>query len=311
MPSQYPIRAVAKLTGIPVDTLRAWERRYQAVRPGRTERGRLYGESDVRRLILLRNVVEQGHAIGQVASLSDEELQKLSGNSVRADAAIRHHTGRAVGDATPELETLLQAIESFDHTGVNSELGRLSLLLNSRDIVHRVVLPLMHAAGERWEKGALQIAHEHMLSACVRNLLGGLLRLQDNRSNAPGILLTTPIGELHEFGILAAALLATAQQFEVSYLGPSLPAREILFASAKNEPRVVVLAITQVNATAAVRDEVRQLALELPPHIELWLGGDGAAEVFHDRLREGFVLLPDLLEFEKNLQRVRSLEHVR
>ena len=50
MPALYPIRAVAKLTGIPIETLRAWERRYDAVTPDRTARGRLYSDVEVRRL---------------------------------------------------------------------------------------------------------------------------------------------------------------------------------------------------------------------------------------------------------------------
>jgi DNA-binding transcriptional MerR regulator len=67
----YPIRAVAKLTGLSIDTLRAWERRYAAVEPQRDDRGRLYSETDVRRLHLLRAAVERGHAIGRLATLSD------------------------------------------------------------------------------------------------------------------------------------------------------------------------------------------------------------------------------------------------
>ena len=65
----YPIRAVSKQTGISIDTLRAWERRYQVVSPQRDERGRLFSAADVRRLKLLRAAVDQGHAIGQLAAL--------------------------------------------------------------------------------------------------------------------------------------------------------------------------------------------------------------------------------------------------
>jgi MerR family transcriptional regulator, light-induced transcriptional regulator len=63
----YPIRAVAKLTGVPLDTIRAWERRYGAVTPQRGARGRLYSEKEVQRLKLLRDAVARGHSIGQVA----------------------------------------------------------------------------------------------------------------------------------------------------------------------------------------------------------------------------------------------------
>ena len=76
----YRISAAAKLTGLSVDTLRAWERRYQAVVPARGDQQRGYSDSDVERLILLRAAVEQGHAISSVAGLQESELRELVAN---------------------------------------------------------------------------------------------------------------------------------------------------------------------------------------------------------------------------------------
>jgi MerR family transcriptional regulator, light-induced transcriptional regulator len=307
MPAQYPIRAVAKLTGITIDTLRAWERRYNAVTPGRSDRGRLYDDADIRRLVLLRSAVERGHAIGQVAALSDAELRELADTLFTPASVARHEVDKGLTSLRPELQPVLEAIQAFDYTAANGELGRLALLSTVRDLVHKVVLPLMHEAGELWENGKFQIAHEHMLSACVRNLLGGMLRLQDPGRRAPRMLLTTPAGELHEFGILAAGLLAVGQQFQVSYLGPNLPAREVLFAAMKNAPQVVVLGITKVNATPVVREDVRQIVEALPADVELWLGGDGAVEVFNGSARSGVHLIRDLVEFEGHLLRLKDV----
>ena len=55
MPTRYPIRAVAKITGLSLDTLRAWERRYQAVVPERSDRGRQYGPEHIERLLVSAN----------------------------------------------------------------------------------------------------------------------------------------------------------------------------------------------------------------------------------------------------------------
>lgn len=71
----YRIGAVARLTGLSVDRLRAWERRYGVVATRRSESmGRIYSRSDVERLDKLRRLVELGNAIGSVAHLSDEQL---------------------------------------------------------------------------------------------------------------------------------------------------------------------------------------------------------------------------------------------
>jgi len=71
--ARYPIRVVSKMTGLGIDTLRAWERRYGAVTPTRDGRGRMYTEADVARLRLLNGAVEQGHRIGRLAGLRADQ----------------------------------------------------------------------------------------------------------------------------------------------------------------------------------------------------------------------------------------------
>ena len=75
MDNVYRIVAVSRLTGIPADTLRIWERRYHLVDPQRTEKGgRLYSQADVNRLTMIKALVDQGHAISTVANLETREL---------------------------------------------------------------------------------------------------------------------------------------------------------------------------------------------------------------------------------------------
>lgn len=73
---EYRIGTVSKLTGVDPHTIRAWERRYQAIVPRRTDGGtRLYGDGDVYRLRLLKAVTDAGDAIGVVANLADGDLR--------------------------------------------------------------------------------------------------------------------------------------------------------------------------------------------------------------------------------------------
>ena len=312
MSVQYPIRAAAKLTGISVDTLRAWERRYKAVTPGRSARGRLYDDSDIRRLLLLRSAVDSGRAIGQVACLSDAELEELE--SKARSFRGQYQPTAALLPAEPALQPLLDSIASFDYGRANEELGRLAVLLGPAGLVRQVILPVMQLAGEYWEKGVFQVAQEHMLSACVRNVLGGLIRHRTSGNGAVRLVLTTPAGELHEFGILAAAILAVGHGVQISYLGPNLPWREILFAVEKGAPHAVVLGIVNTNARSEIRAELNMLASALPTEAELWVGGSGAAKVFDGISRDGSFLLENIADFERHLARLRaasSLEAVR
>lgn len=72
----YRIATVSNLTGIPVQTIRVWESRHAVVQPTRSAGNvRLYRRADIERLSLLKAVVDAGHAIGTVASLTDRQIR--------------------------------------------------------------------------------------------------------------------------------------------------------------------------------------------------------------------------------------------
>ena len=106
--SSYRIGAVSRLTGIPADTIRMWERRYAVVEPRRGEgRYRLYTRQDIARLALVKRLVDAGNAIGTVAGLSSEQLEARletqHGVSVTGPRAARKGPPRlaVLGDALP------------------------------------------------------------------------------------------------------------------------------------------------------------------------------------------------------------------
>ncbi|WP_306394712.1 MerR family transcriptional regulator [Telluria beijingensis] len=83
----YRTGAAARLAGLPVETLRVWERRYSLSHAERSERGqRLYSAEQVARLGLLKQLVDQGHSIGVLAGLSRDQLQAMLGLDGQARA---------------------------------------------------------------------------------------------------------------------------------------------------------------------------------------------------------------------------------
>jgi len=263
--SQYPIRVVSKLTGISIDTLRAWDRRYSVVVPHRTERGRSYTEAQVERLRLVKSLLDQGHSIGQLASLSDESLQDLA-ETKSSEARLEQPT-----TPTPAIGLLLQAIDSFDHKRLNEELGRMASLLSPRDVVFQLVLPLMRELGERWHRGEISIAQEHLVSAALKGVLGTLVRLQPAGRSDCKIVLGTLSGDLHEFGILAAAMIASMNGMDPVLLGPNLPGREL--ASAAETVGAKYVLVGNAYSDAGHSSEFAQLAQGLSPGTSLWVGG--------------------------------------
>ncbi len=71
-----PIGVVSRRVGIPVETIRIWERRYGVVEPRRSAGGdRLYSEAMMHRLALLKALVDRGCSIGSIAPLDDAQLE--------------------------------------------------------------------------------------------------------------------------------------------------------------------------------------------------------------------------------------------
>lgn len=95
----YRSGAAAKLAGIPVETLRVWERRYGVVGPRHTPRGhRLYSTEDVSRLALIKQLVDLGNSIGTIASLPFPALRELRAG---ADQVSRSVTAVSDGPLGP------------------------------------------------------------------------------------------------------------------------------------------------------------------------------------------------------------------
>jgi DNA-binding transcriptional MerR regulator/methylmalonyl-CoA mutase cobalamin-binding subunit len=296
---RYPIRAVSKLTGISVDTLRAWERRYRVVEPARDERGRMYSEADVDRLRLLRQAVGLGHAIGRVAPLTTEELRTLL---ARGAGQVPESSPAVPAD----LGSLQAAVERFDVQGLRRELSRLAALLPPRALAREVALPLLHLVGEAWHEGKLGVAQEHMVTAELRSLVGALARLVQVPDGAPRILFGTPRGEVHEMGTLVAALLAAGSGFAAYYLGPDLPASDLARAARRTAARAVVLGVTAAEGAGRILPELAEVARSLPADVELWVGGAAAAGSREALAGTRAVVLDDLDAFEKALARLRG-----
>jgi DNA-binding transcriptional MerR regulator len=298
-PSRYPIRAVSKLTGIGIDTLRAWERRHHAVTPVRDDRGRMYTDADVARLRLLHGAVLRGHSIGRLAALSDEELGTLA-TAVEPSAAAATAPSRP---ESPDTTALVAASRAFDAAAIDHELARLAAILRPLQLLQDVLMPVLKQTGDDWHERRASIAHEHVMSSAVRNILGSLLRVYARPGAPARVLFATPAGERHELGTLGAAMLAAASGLGVAYLGPDLPAREIVESVRPAGAQVLVLGLTSVAGGKAKERELRTIVRDLPREIELWAGGRGAerhAAIFGARGR----ILRDYDTYQRELVRI-------
>jgi MerR family transcriptional regulator, light-induced transcriptional regulator len=296
----YPIRAASRLTRLSVDTLRAWERRYEAVVPQRRNGIRLYTLADIQRLSMLRQALDQGHIIGQTAKLSDADLKKLV-SSPSTGAATEQFSEQQ----NQPINAIVAALESFSYAAADRELSRLALLMSPRELVHHVALPLMRLVGERWHDQRLRVSQEHMLTQLLTNLLGGMIRVYASERPPSSLLTATLSNDLHGFGVLAAAMLAAGSGLGVLHLGPNLPPEEIAYAAKRSLARVVLVSVTNAQNPAEVSSQLDLISTRILADTELWIGvnpPEAAADL--QVKRKQVYILKDFMELEHQLKRI-------
>lgn len=292
---RHPIRVVADRTGLSLDVLRVWERRYAVVAPGRAEDGqRLYSDADVDRLRLLRRATDAGRSIGRVARLDDEALAEL----VREDEAARGAAAPAASrEAHGHLDRAMAAVREMDPAKLEAGLRRAVVALSAAEFVDGVAAPLLAGIGEGWREGKLGVAHEHAASAVLRRVLGFMTEAAAVPGSAPGMVVATPAGQVHEFGALLAAASATAEGWRVTYLGADLPAAEIAAAVRQRGAGRLALSLVYPADDPRLPGELRSLRAALPPGTEVVVGG-AAAERHRALLEEiGAACVPSLADF--------------
>jgi DNA-binding transcriptional MerR regulator/methylmalonyl-CoA mutase cobalamin-binding subunit len=296
----YPVRTVARLTGLTPDLIRAWEKRYDVVSPMRGARGaRLYTAKDVEHLRLLATLVAQGRAIGDIAGLDHVRLQALAGKTGAADAVA----GPAKESRAGTVKRVLEAAARFDVVMLERHLSDALLALGAREFVREIAAPLLHETGDRWERGRLSVGSEHLISATLRTLLGGLLRGRENAA-APGILLATPTGEEHGFGLMLAAFAAVEAGLRVCLLGTQTPASEIISAALTGRIDAVGLSLVTSENRDRAAEQVNEIDHALPANVELWIGGREANATLEKARGTRALLVTNLEETQRHMLRL-------
>jgi MerR family transcriptional regulator, light-induced transcriptional regulator len=303
---QFPVRVVVRRTGLNPSLLRAWERRYSAVLPQRTEGGqRLYSEEQVQRLVLLKDAVEAGHSIGLIADLSDASLVDLAGAGSPSDLVPVRETGQASAvQGEPFLSDALVAVEEMQTRALEAILHRAAMALSPESLVDQVLVPLLREVGIQWRHGSITPAAEHIASGVLRRFLDWLVVSLESHAPKGLVLVGTPRGQYHEFGSLLAAVVCAAGGWRVLSLGVDLPAGEILLAVQKTEADVIALSAIYPHDERGLVDEMRLLRGGTPPSVRVLVGGPVAVAVRGALEEIGVGVLGDLEDLRRLLGRL-------
>ena len=118
----------------------------------------------------------------------------------------------------------------------------------------------------------------------------------DARPDAPRVVLATPTNEHHELGAMLAAAVAAGEGWRTLYLGPNLPAMDIVTAAERVSASVVALSVVYTDGEPTM-EEIRETASRLPASTLLVIGGAAASRLERSIGVAGVRVLPDLGAF--------------
>ncbi|MEX2315320.1 MAG: MerR family transcriptional regulator [Thermomicrobiales bacterium] len=273
----YNTKAVAQTTGVPADTIRAWERRYGFPHPFRsTSNQRLYSERDIGVIGWLRDRTQEGMTISQALQRLRLENPEAFDDppappSVPADEPPRDPQAERV------LRRLLDAVAVFDSQTADHAIDEALALFSIEAFCARVVEPAMEEIGERGGDDDLSDAIAQFATRLIARRLSPIFTQVLPAIGRGTIVVACPPGAAHEVGSLTLAICLCLRGWSVVYLGASLSAAGLVAASRSVRPDLVCLSAATADAAQQATGLVRALRSEVSPAPLVALAGTAFA----------------------------------
>ena len=235
----FSISDIEALIGIKAHTIRAWETRYNLVPPKRTATNiRYYGEDELKMLLNIVALNENGYKISKIAKMSQSQINNLVTQlktDWKNDSMQMLHLSNA---------TLAYDEQKFSEVlvGCVSEMG----LTQTMDLV---LYPFMKKVGMLWQTGTIDPSHEHFASNLIRErLIVEIDKLEvPVKQDAKRFILFLPEAEMHETGLLFTRYLLKKCGHEMLYLGPEIPYSDLKKVVDAYQPDYAFITLTSLN----------------------------------------------------------------
>lgn len=286
--TRHTIADVERDTGLSKDTLRVWERRYGFPMPERDALGeRLYDEQQLLRLRHIRRLLDAGYRPGQVVALPLEQLLQWPLQACNESAMADHATpapsrrAQAPSPSQPNaarpvpVDAWMQLLRQHQAHGLRQAMHQYLLTHGLAVLIRDGVIPMNVRVGQSWLDGQLAVFEEHLYTEVVQALLRSAMAqvAVSQPRQPPRVLLTTVPGEPHALGLLMAESFMVLAGCDTVALGVQTPLPDIVAAAAAYHADVVALSFTAVQNPRDVLTALTQLRERLPPHMEIWAGG--------------------------------------
>ncbi len=301
-PGLMSIGALSRASGIPIQTIRTWERRYASPASVRKPSGhRLYPAAAVSHLRKVSELLRRGHRPGEVLTLPGAKLDALLALPTAVPPAPEVPRRAVLVTPGPgqkaSVAALLDAVLALDRDALLAMLRANWSRMGPLGFLEDCAGPLMVAVGQAWCEGRAEVRHEHFATACLGGLLREVREPFDERARGPRVVAGTLPGDLHEGGLLMASVVLAMEDRRVLYLGSNVPVSEIASTAREQDAEAVAISVSQAMRGTRASKLVTELRRALPKRVQLWVGGAGAPAT-----QDGFERFSDLASFDARIR---------
>ncbi len=289
----FSIKDLENLSGIKAHTIRIWEKRYNVLQPMRTDTNiRLYSLSSLQKLLNIALLLDYGYKISKISTFADEKITELIREVVLNKNAKNH-----------AVNAFKMAMMNFDQKLFFNTYDWLSEEKSFREIFRQVFIPLMEDIGLLWQTDTITPAHEHFISCLIlKKILVNIEKVEADMSinDSRVYVLSLPLNEIHELGLMYLHYEIVSKGFRVIYLGQSMPFGYLKDLK-KHYSSIVYLSYFTIQPERdSVNDYVNSMASELlGDGSQIWLIGELVKHIDLNLIPEGvkvFGSIPDLIE---------------
>ncbi len=294
--NQHRIHRVAKLTGLSRDVIRVWERRFGLVRPIRgANRYRLYSDDDVALLRYVKEELDKGRSIGELAALGPEQLRAQGRASIPAAPP---------GIYARVLAELESALTPLNPAAFEARLNGAVAVIPFDQALRGILVPLQIRVGELWAESKLDVSVEHYVTKQVQHkLFAAMNQLPDNEAGLRVVVACAP-EELHEMGAHVVAYLCKLRGHRVHYLGARVPVPALAAMCHGVTAAVALVSLTVTIGETEADTLARELVSHVKPRCPVWVGGQASATIQGILTSHHLDVVDSLAELETRLARL-------
>lgn len=245
---KYSIKDLEKFTGVKAHTIRIWEQRYQLLTPNRTETNiRYYDEQQLKYLLNVTLLVENGFKISQICGMSEDEF-----NETLREVAGKGLNTKEDNQLNASINELVLAMLELDEQRFEKIISGSLLQRSFEETVIKIIYPFLKRIGVMWRIGEVSTAQEHFIYHLIRQkVIVAIDSLIDRKKSSEKYLLFLPKSEFSDLLILLFTYVLKNRGKQCIYLGADIPFRDLQQVTQITKPDVL---LTFVKAPASKLD---------------------------------------------------------